>query len=283
MVSRTLRAALAAGLVVVPAAVAQQAIYAQCGGSGYSGGTTCVSGSTCVVVNPYYSQCLPGSASTSSTSSACTTTITISSRASTTTATTPPPSSTTTTTTPPPASTTPTKTTTAATTTTSKASSGGSGPGTALQSGYYWVRAVEDPNFHKYLQTYPQYTTGLATLNSYTTAGQFQVVNGQLVELVSASATSPTLLYANVGQPATPSSSLLPVSFSTTQNGWGTFAFSGDALTWSATNVTRQNLAAWYVCAGQQLFINTGAYLYGTPSGCADETIHYYNGATAVA
>nr|OQO03061.1 hypothetical protein B0A51_17844 [Rachicladosporium sp. CCFEE 5018] len=282
MVSTTLRAALAAGLIVIPAAVAQQAIYAQCGGSGYSGGTTCVSGSTCVVVNPYYSQCLPGSASSSSTSSACTTTITISSRVSTTTATTPP-SSSTTITTPAPASTTPTKTTTAATTTTSKVSSGGSGPGSTLQGSYLWIRAVEDPNFHKYLQTSPQYTTGLATLNSYTTAGQFNVVNGQLVELISATATSPTLLYANVGQPATPSSSLLPVSFSTTQNGWGSFAFSGDALTWSAANVTRGNLAAWYVCTGQQLFINTGAYLYGTPSGCYDETIHFYNGATAVA
>ncbi|GJE96364.1 glycosyl hydrolase family 61-domain-containing protein [Phanerochaete sordida] len=36
-------------------AVAQ---YGQCGGQGYTGSTTCVSGSTCTVVNPYYSQCL---------------------------------------------------------------------------------------------------------------------------------------------------------------------------------------------------------------------------------
>jgi len=32
--------------------------YAQCGGIGYSGCTTCASGSTCTVSNPYYSQCL---------------------------------------------------------------------------------------------------------------------------------------------------------------------------------------------------------------------------------
>ncbi|OQO01175.1 hypothetical protein B0A48_13418 [Cryoendolithus antarcticus] len=245
MVSTTLRAALAAGLIVVPAAVAQQAIYAQCGGSGYSGGTTCRqlfvdivcmhhddndqlsrfhddgNDATSIIDNDDASSCIDN------------------------------------------------------------ANEDDDFRDDDHEQSI--KRAVEDPNFHKYLQTSPQYTTGLATLNSYTTAGQFNVVNGQLVELISATATSPTLLYANVGQPATPSSSLLPVSFSTTQNGWGSFAFSGDALTWSAANVTRGNLAAWYVCTGQQLFINTGAYLYGTPSGCYDETIHFYNGATAVA
>ncbi|EKM56323.1 glycoside hydrolase family 61 protein [Phanerochaete carnosa HHB-10118-sp] len=32
--------------------------YGQCGGQGYTGATICASGSTCTVVNPYYSQCL---------------------------------------------------------------------------------------------------------------------------------------------------------------------------------------------------------------------------------
>ncbi|KAL7276641.1 Exoglucanase 1 [Rhizina undulata] len=32
--------------------------YGQCGGTGYSGSTSCVSGSTCTVLNAYYSQCL---------------------------------------------------------------------------------------------------------------------------------------------------------------------------------------------------------------------------------
>lgn len=36
-------------------AVAQ---YGQCGGTGYSGSTTCASGYTCTYVNAYYSQCL---------------------------------------------------------------------------------------------------------------------------------------------------------------------------------------------------------------------------------
>jgi cellulose 1,4-beta-cellobiosidase len=32
--------------------------YQQCGGTGFTGATGCVSGSTCTVINPYYSQCL---------------------------------------------------------------------------------------------------------------------------------------------------------------------------------------------------------------------------------
>jgi len=49
----------------------------------------------------------------------------------------------------------------------------GTGPGTTLQSGYYWIRAVESLNFHKYLQSNPLYSTGLAVMGDYTTAGQF--------------------------------------------------------------------------------------------------------------
>lgn len=43
------------------------------GGIGWTGATTCVSGTVCTVINSYYSQCLPGTASTvapSSTTSA---------------------------------------------------------------------------------------------------------------------------------------------------------------------------------------------------------------------
>jgi hypothetical protein len=36
------------------------AAYAQCGGQGFTGDKTCVSGYSCVVSNAYYSQCLPG-------------------------------------------------------------------------------------------------------------------------------------------------------------------------------------------------------------------------------
>ncbi|KAK1228484.1 hypothetical protein PQX77_008463 [Marasmius sp. AFHP31] len=34
--------------------------WGQCGGIGWTGPTTCASGSTCTVSNPYYSQCIPG-------------------------------------------------------------------------------------------------------------------------------------------------------------------------------------------------------------------------------
>ncbi|QRV95709.1 Cellulase (glycosyl hydrolase family 5 protein) [Ceratobasidium sp. AG-Ba] len=46
---------------------AQQPLYAQCGGKNWTGGTTCVSGSTCTIVNDYYYQCLPGSSSPTTT------------------------------------------------------------------------------------------------------------------------------------------------------------------------------------------------------------------------
>ncbi|THH09305.1 hypothetical protein EW145_g2110 [Phellinidium pouzarii] len=60
-----LSAAFVALLGLVPFAVAQQAVYGQCGGIGWTGPTTCDAGSTCVVSNSYYSQCLPSSAAPS--------------------------------------------------------------------------------------------------------------------------------------------------------------------------------------------------------------------------
>lgn len=177
---------------------------------------------------------------------------------------------------------------------------------TTLQAGQYWIRAVESPNFHKYLQTKPANTAATALLDDYTTAGQFNIIDGQLVEFTGASSAP---LYLNVAKPANASNPprTLATTFNSTKNGYGTFAFQGDAVTWSTPDFQRQNTAAWLVCAGQALFINTGAYGYQTPSGCADETvsiwasgemqnrshdrlfvmlilmqIHYYNGATAV-
>ncbi|KAH6911201.1 phosphatidylethanolamine-binding protein [Coprinopsis sp. MPI-PUGE-AT-0042] len=42
-----------------------QPLYGQCGGVGYSGDTTCVSGAVCTRLNDFYSQCLPGAPATS--------------------------------------------------------------------------------------------------------------------------------------------------------------------------------------------------------------------------
>ncbi|TFK40959.1 glycoside hydrolase family 3 protein [Crucibulum laeve] len=61
-------------LAILGIALAQQPLYGQCGGIGWSGGTTCVSGATCTKLNDYYSQCLPGSASSSTTAQSSTST-----------------------------------------------------------------------------------------------------------------------------------------------------------------------------------------------------------------
>ncbi|TGO23920.1 hypothetical protein BPAE_0117g00150 [Botrytis paeoniae] len=197
-----------------------------------------------------YSQCLPGTASSSST---------IATTPATTTSGTP--------------TTTHSTTTTLSTTTTTGVASY---PGATLQSGYYWIRAVETPNFHSYLQASPTAKPGTALLADRSTAGQYQIVSGQLVELIAPN----TFLYANVQPPANSSAVRLSMTFNTTQNTFGTFAFSGDAVTWSVASISRPNLSAWLVCGAQKLWINLGNYAYLTPTGCVDETIHYFNGAT---
>ncbi|KFX97222.1 hypothetical protein V495_01393 [Pseudogymnoascus sp. VKM F-4514 (FW-929)] len=46
-------------LVVLPLASGQAALWGQCGGQGWTGLTTCVSGSCCTYSNDWYSQCIP--------------------------------------------------------------------------------------------------------------------------------------------------------------------------------------------------------------------------------
>lgn len=48
--------------LMATAVAAEGAAYAQCGGNGFTGATTCVSGYHCQYQNDYYSQCVPGSA-----------------------------------------------------------------------------------------------------------------------------------------------------------------------------------------------------------------------------
>ncbi|KAJ7458495.1 CEL4a mannanase [Mycena latifolia] len=45
-------------------ALAQSPVWGQCGGQNWTGPTTCVAGSVCTFSNPFYSQCLPGTATT---------------------------------------------------------------------------------------------------------------------------------------------------------------------------------------------------------------------------
>lgn len=57
-------------IVAVVAVKAQQTGWGQCGGIGWGGPTTCVSGWTCEYSNPYFSQCLPNTGATTSSSQA---------------------------------------------------------------------------------------------------------------------------------------------------------------------------------------------------------------------
>ncbi|KAJ0281266.1 hypothetical protein CBS470a_008375 [Colletotrichum nupharicola] len=127
-----------------------------------------------------------------------------------------------------------------------------------------------------YLQAKPTGAPSKAYLDSPSTAGQFKIEDGQLVHLTGSSS-----LYLNVENPADKTQRKLETWFATTKNTYGTFAFQGDTLTWSTPDINRPNLAAWLVCENQEVFINTGAYLYQTPAGCYDQTIHSYGGSTA--
>ncbi|EGX49194.1 hypothetical protein TWF173_007046 [Orbilia oligospora] len=71
-------AALIAGGAAL--ASAQQSVWGQCGGIGWTGPTTCASGSYCSSLNPYYSQCLPGAQTTTAATTTASRTTTSASR-----------------------------------------------------------------------------------------------------------------------------------------------------------------------------------------------------------
>ncbi|KAF8655053.1 hypothetical protein AX16_003254 [Volvariella volvacea WC 439] len=56
-------------LALIPIVTAQSGPWGQCGGQGWTGPTTCVSGWVCTYVNDWYSQCLQSTSTTSSSSS----------------------------------------------------------------------------------------------------------------------------------------------------------------------------------------------------------------------
>jgi len=60
-------------MALLPITLAQQVLYGQCGGIGYTGATTCVSGSCCQYTNDWYSQCIPSPCSGGTTGSPATT------------------------------------------------------------------------------------------------------------------------------------------------------------------------------------------------------------------
>ncbi|KAK0703925.1 hypothetical protein B0T26DRAFT_757421 [Lasiosphaeria miniovina] len=256
-------------LAVSAVAAAAQSPYDQCGGMSYAGPTNCPAGYTCTTYNPYYAQCYPSTP-------AATPKPTPSSSSSSSAVTVPPVTTTTTTTTK--------ASSTKAPTTALSSSTGVSSPTpTTLQSGWYWIRAVAAPNFHSYLQgaaqpTAPASSSLTALISSAASAGQFNVVSGQLVWN-----RGNTQYYLHVENAADKTQRTLRTWFEpAVTNPYGVFAFQGDTLTWSAPDLARPNVAAWLVCGdAKELFVNTGAYLYNTPAGCADQTIHSYGGSTA--
>ncbi|KAJ7889980.1 CEL4a mannanase [Mycena leptocephala] len=62
---------------------AQSPVFGQCGGQNWPGPFTCASGSVCVFQNPFYSQCIPGTATTAPPTTTTTATTTIKSTTST--------------------------------------------------------------------------------------------------------------------------------------------------------------------------------------------------------
>ncbi|KAJ6494882.1 endoglucanase [Mycena vitilis] len=60
-------------LAIAVSPAASVAVWGQCGGQGWTGSTVCDAGTSCVVSNQFYSQCLPGTGTVSTTSTATTT------------------------------------------------------------------------------------------------------------------------------------------------------------------------------------------------------------------
>ncbi|KII91554.1 carbohydrate-binding module family 1 protein [Plicaturopsis crispa FD-325 SS-3] len=234
---------IASAALLASQASAQASDYGQCGGIGWTGPTTCPDGWTCTASGEYYSQCLPGAATTTFVSSA---------------------------------------TSASATGTATSAAASGT---TTLLPGNSFIRAVEEPYFHQYLQSEVLGTASTAVLGSPGTAAQFVVSSdGQLVqELPDGSS-----LYAVVEGRANSTVMKLQMSWSTepaSGENAGTFNWSGDTLEWSIPTIDRPQTNAWLVCPDADgnlvTYINLGNYDYETPPGCADETIHAYTGATA--
>lgn len=145
----------------------------------------------------------------------------------------------------------------------------GTNPGSTLVSGWYYVRAVASPNFHSYLQSKPTGLPSDAFLDAPENAGQFNIIDGQLVYNTGEGGD----MYLHVENPDDKTQRTLETWFADEVNDYGTFAFQGDTVTWHVDDIARPNEAAWLVCDAQQLFINTGAYAYDTPEGCADQTV----------
>jgi hypothetical protein len=104
---------------------------------------------------------------------------------------------------------------------------------------------------------------------------QGNIVNGQWVQY----STCGTTLYATVLPPAA-GTTRLQVYFQTTPATNVTWSFQGDAVDANIPGYKQQSSGNFYLCttaaggggtsAAPYLYVNTGAFDYGTPTGCAD-------------
>lgn len=97
-------------------------------------------------------------------------------------------------------------------------------PGETLKPDFKWLRTVQEPYFHYYLQTDPQLVAGPGIVGDPTTAAQWAIQDGQLVELVD---TNGTLLHMHVEEPTDDTTVMLGVTIAAEPNSFGTFAWSG--------------------------------------------------------
>ncbi|KAF7968991.1 hypothetical protein HWV62_28722 [Athelia sp. TMB] len=245
-------------------------------------------GAACTYSNPYYSQCLPGTAKVTSTASVITSTPLSRQTTSTTSHTgiTSNPLTSSTPTSPPPVST--------ATGTVPWAA------GTAtLLPNQLWIRADEDPEFHFYLQSkilsasppppsVPKLTLnaadspGDAVISNPATASQNQIVSGQLIQYLPSGGE----LYLGVYPNAT-GTTRLKLFWATAPQTNVTWAFQGDGVEGNVPGYTTAATGNFLACTdtsttAPNIYLDLGAFDYLTPAGCASETLNYYNGATTV-
>jgi len=217
-------------------ASAQSTAWGQCGGQGWSGATTCVSGYTCTYSNPYYSQCLPGTATITSQT---TTSSTISTSTSPTSTVTP--------------------TTTISQTTTSTGSPTTTSTG-ATPTGSQ-IRAVTAPVFHFYLQS----SGGVPVLGPEASGGYFTIGG-----TISLNQPDGSKLYLNLNTTGTASYQPLTFGTTATTTDWG---LEGDTIITTTPRQLNFIACATSVSTIYNIFLQNGN---DTPPGqnCTLQTIH---------
>ncbi|OBT75427.1 hypothetical protein VF21_05692 [Pseudogymnoascus sp. 05NY08] len=230
--------ALLAAATTAAVVEAQQGAYSQCGGTAWAGPTTCKGKRADPIYSEWFYQCLPSSF---------------------------------------PGPTPTLSDTTAPASTPTTATSTPLPPAATLTPNNLWIRAVEEPNYHAYLQSS---SSGVAVLGSASSAAQF-IFNGGRIILLDASTALRALVHPEVIGAENGTAGRLAVTFVEWGSGeadYGGFLYKGDTLMWRNLGlaVPRPDESAWLVCGGGEVFVNLGAAGEGTPEGCVDQTVSFW-------